>query len=63
MISKNITKYREKRGFSKRELARRTGLTARGIEFIEHEITINPRIETLKKIAKALNVSVEDLLK
>ncbi len=63
MLSKNLKIIREKKQYSKLRLARETGLSARCIEKIEHEKVKDPRIETLKKIAKVLNVPLEDLLK
>lgn len=62
MLSKNLKNIREKKRYSKLRLARETGLSARCIENIEHEKAKSPRIETLKKIAKVLDVSLEKLL-
>ncbi len=38
------------------------GVTLHALTKIETEATPNPSIETLKKIAKGLNVSVDDLI-
>lgn len=62
MISKNLTKYRNEKKYSKLKLAEETGLTARCIEYIEHNITQSPRISTLRKLAKALDIPVEKLI-
>jgi len=62
VLSENLKHYREKARYSKLKLARKTGLSARCIEFIEYKKVKNPRLETLKKLAKALNVSVEELI-
>lgn len=63
MLSENLKHYREKKGYSKLKLARKTGLSARCIEHIEYRKSINPRIETLNKIANVLDVSIEELIK
>ncbi len=63
MIKDNVKKFREAKGYSKTGLARMTGLSARCIEHIEYGIALNPKIETLQKIAKVLGVTVDDLIK
>ena len=62
-IGKNIKKYREKLGISQDKLSKLAGITLHTITKIESGATPDPRIETLKKIAKGLNVSVDDLIK
>lgn len=62
-IGKNIKKYREKLGISQDKLSKLAGITLHTITKIESGATPDPRIETVKKIADALGVSVDDLLK
>lgn len=62
MLSKNLKHYREEKGYSKWQLARETGLSARCIEHIEYGKAKNPRMLTLEKISKALDVSIENLI-
>ena len=62
-IGKNIKKYREKLGISQDKLSKLAGITLHTITKIECGATPDPRIETVKKIADALGVSVDDLLK
>ena len=62
MLSENLTYYREKIGYSKLRLARETGLSARCIEFIEHNRIKSPGFKTLEKLAKGLNITVEELI-
>lgn len=62
-IGKNIKKYREKLGISQDKLSKLAGITLHTITKIESGATPDPRIETVKKIAKALNVSLDDLIK
>lgn len=63
MLSKNLKLCREKKGYSKLRLARETGLSARCIEHIEYDKAKNPRIETLRKISKVLEISIDELIK
>jgi transcriptional regulator with XRE-family HTH domain len=44
-------------------LSKLTGITLHTIAKIEFGATPDPRIETVKKIANALGVSVDDLIK
>lgn len=51
---------RKQRGISTRTLARRTGLSLGTINNIENEKT-SPTMHSMEKIAKALEVAIEDL--
>lgn len=62
-IAKNIKKYRNKLGISQDKLSKIAGVTLHTLTKIEIGATPDPRIETLKKIARGLNVSVNDLIK
>ena len=62
-IAKNIKKYRVKLGISQDKLSKLAGITLHTITKIESGVTSDPRIETVKKIARGLNTSVDDLLK
>ena len=61
-IAKNIKKYRDKLGVSQDKLSKLASVTLHTLTKIETGATTDPRIETLKKIAKGLNVSVDDLI-
>ncbi|MCX6385013.1 MAG: helix-turn-helix transcriptional regulator [Actinobacteria bacterium] len=62
-IAKNIKKYRDKLGVSQDKLSKLADVTLHTLTKIETGATTDPRIETLKKIAMGLNVSVDDLIK
>lgn len=62
-IADNIKKYRSKLGISQDKLSKLADVTYNTIIKIESRANINPTIETLSKIAKALNVGVDDLIK
>ena len=63
MLSKNLQTIREKRGLSKIQLAKESGISSRHIMLIETERRKNPSIETVQALSKALNVSIEELIK
>ena len=62
-ISGNIKKYRNKLGISQDILSKRANLAFHTIAKIEAGSTPNPTIDTVKKIADALGVSLDDLMK
>lgn len=56
-----LKSVREAKGMSRRQLAEATGLGERTIAYIENG-TKSPRVENAVKIARALGVSLLDLL-
>jgi len=62
-IAKNIKKYRTKLGISQDKLSKLAGITLPTITKIESGATPDPRIETAKKIADALGISIDDLMR
>ena len=60
-ISKNLRKLRESKGLSQEKLARLSDVANNTIVKIEAGKNKNPTLETLKKIAKALEVSIDEL--
>ena len=63
IIGENIKKYRNKIGISQDLLSKRANLAFHTIAKIEAGSTLDPRIETVKKIADALGVSLDDLMR
>jgi len=63
IIADNIKKYRNKMGVSQDRLSKLADVTYNTIIKIESGANKNPTIETLAKIAKALSVGVDDLIK
>ncbi|MGQ9798886.1 MAG: helix-turn-helix transcriptional regulator [Ignavibacterium sp.] len=59
-IAKNIKKYRVKRSIFQDKLSKLAVITLHTITKIESSATLEPRIETVKKIADALGVSIDD---
>lgn len=62
-ISENLKKLRDKKGYSLEKVARLADLSLNTIVKIENGVNQNPTIETLTKIAKALEVGVDDLIR
>ncbi len=62
-ISENLKKLREKKGYSLEKVARLADLSLNTIVKVENGVNKNQTIETLTKIAKALEVGVDDLIK
>ena len=62
-ISENLKKLRDKKGYSLEKVARLADLSLNTIVKIEKGVNKNPTIETLTKIAKALEVSIDDLIR
>ena len=62
MLSENIKKFRKKKKLSQDKLAKMADVTLTTLVKIESGVNDNPTIKTLKKIADALEVTVDDLL-
>ncbi|MDD4980936.1 MAG: helix-turn-helix transcriptional regulator [Candidatus Omnitrophica bacterium] len=63
MLSDNIKKYRNRLGVTQEALARKAGISYNTVIKLESRGIKDPRVGTLKKIADALKVSVDTLLK
>ena len=61
-LSKNLRKLRKQRGLSQDRLAKLADIANNTIIKIEQIENKNPTLDTLKKIAKALDISVDDLI-
>jgi transcriptional regulator with XRE-family HTH domain len=62
MISENVRRIRKNKDLSQDKLAKIAGITLTTLVKIESGTNDNPTIKTLKKIAAALEVTVNDLL-
>lgn len=62
VIGENIKKYRQQLGFSQDALSKKANLAFHTVAKIETGATPNPTIETVKKIADALDVTLDDLM-
>ncbi len=63
MIGENLRKIRESKSLGVNQLSRMSGINASYISNLENNKRKNPSIETLQKIADALEVSVDDFFK
>ena len=63
MYLKNLVKLRKRKGWSQEKLAVESGISYNTIIKNERGGIENPKIETVIKLAKALNVKIDDLVK
>lgn len=62
-IGKNIRRYRQQKEMSQDRLSKLADVAFHTIVKIESGETPNPTIETVRKIAHSLGVSIDDLMK
>jgi len=62
-IGKNLKKLRKQKGLSQDRLSKLADISYNTVIKLESGGITNPSIDTLQKLTKALNVSVDDLLK
>lgn len=61
-IASNFKKLRAQKSYSLEKIARLADLSLNTVIRIESGVNKNPTIETLTKLARALKVSVDDLI-
>ena len=61
-LANNIKKLREAKGLSQEKLARLADVANNTLIKMESGENQNPTLDTLKKVAKAFGVSVDDLI-
>lgn len=62
LLSENIRKYRRQLGLTQQALAVKAGLPLSILAKIEQKFSIQPTIQTVIKIADALNISIDELV-
>ena len=63
MLSSNLKRFREEKGLSQQRLSDISGVARNTISLIEVNKRISPGINIIKSLAKALNITVEELIK
>ncbi|OGZ04094.1 MAG: hypothetical protein A2648_02935 [Candidatus Lloydbacteria bacterium RIFCSPHIGHO2_01_FULL_41_20] len=61
-LAKNITRLRKAKGLSQEKLARLADVANNTLIKMESGENQNPTLDTLKKVAKALEISVDELI-
>jgi XRE family transcriptional regulator, regulator of sulfur utilization len=61
-IGRRIREFRDRLGWSQEKLAQEAGLTTSNISQLERDKITDPRALTLRAIANALGVTLDDLL-
>lgn len=62
MLAANLKKYRNKAGLTQEALARKADVSYNTIIKLESKGIKDPRVGTLKKIADALDVKIDDII-
>jgi DNA-binding XRE family transcriptional regulator len=62
-IGQNIKKYRNKLGMTQDDLVRKSAVKHTTLTKIEGDFVRKPSVQVIAKIAKALCVPIEDLIK
>jgi transcriptional regulator with XRE-family HTH domain len=61
-IGRNVRAVRERKLFSRTDLAERSGVSLAGIDHLERGLSARPRRRTIEKLADALDVDVDILM-
>ena len=62
MIGDNVKKLRKKNGLTQDALARKADIPYTTLTKLESNVVKKPSVQTIAKIAKALNVDIEALI-
>ena len=62
MYLQNLVKLRKQKGWSQEKLATESGISYNTLIKLERGGIVNPKIETVIKLADALNVSLDELV-
>lgn len=63
LIGDNIKKIRKKKGLTQDKLARKADITYTTLTKLEENVVKKPSVQTVAKIAKALDINIEELIK
>lgn len=63
MIGNNLRKLRKKKGLSQEKLARLADISLNTLTKIESGFAKKPTIQTVVKLAKALNITIDELVR
>jgi XRE family transcriptional regulator of biofilm formation len=61
-IGQKIKKWRTERGLTQEGLARKADISYTTFVKIETDVVKNPSVETVKKIAQALEITIDELI-
>jgi transcriptional regulator with XRE-family HTH domain len=62
-IANKIKQYRDQHELTQAQFAEAGGLTREVIQSIENERNTNPTLDTLEGIARAMGISIDELVK
>ncbi len=62
-IGENVKKYRTKQGLSQEDFAKKSGVKYTTLTKIESNVIKKPSVLVMAKIAKALSINIDELIK
>ena len=62
-IGKNIKRLRQEKGISQDKLSKLADISLNTVVKLELDQSPNPTLEKIKKLAKALSISLDDLIR
>ena len=63
MLAENIKRLRKEENLSQEQLAQKAGITFSTLAKLESGFNQNPTVKTLQQIAKALDVTLDEIMK
>lgn len=63
MIGDKVKRFRKKKKLTQESLAKKAGVTYTSLTKLESNVVKKPSVQTLAKIAQALSVKIEELIK
>jgi len=63
MIGDNVKKFRKKKGLTQDGLARKADIPYTTLIKLESNVVKKPSVQTIAKIAKVFNISIEELIR
>ena len=63
MVGDNVKKFRKKKGLTQDGLARKADIPYTTLTKLESNVVKKPSVQTIAKIARTLEVSIEELIK
>ena len=63
MIGDNVKKFRKEKRFTEEDFARKTDIPNTTLTKLESNVVKKHSVQTIAKIAKALNIRIDELIK
>ena len=63
MLKQNLKRIRKQTGLTQQALAQKSGVSMAEVQYLEQGRIVDPSMSILKKLSKALNVTIDELVK